>query len=189
MSEKKHSHDPIPLEKLPHYDLFLSQVIELLNEYFPDERFTGNIVQNYIKSEVITKPLHGKKRGYTRHHLIQLIFLSYMRAILTTDEIKKVFSLAFNEINRPEDDIISWEEAYEIFLKIYRDGDDRRSLASHWEDSRINGILEELDIREQDFARIRDFIKVLILISHASNIKREVREIVDAASDVLAVAP
>ena len=46
---------------LPNYDLFLCQVIEYLNENFDDENFTNNIVQNYVKSEVIAKPEDGKK--------------------------------------------------------------------------------------------------------------------------------
>lgn len=177
--------DPIPMEKLPKYDLFLSQVIEFLNDNFPDERFTGNIVQNYIKNEVITKPVHGKKRGYTRMHLIQLIFLSYMRSILTADEIKNVFALAFNEINQPEDDILSWEQAYEIFCRIYQDGKARQGGEGSWEDSMIRQTLQELDIAEADFSRIRDFIKVLILITRAAGIKREVREIVARAAKAL----
>lgn len=182
MQEKSYiGMDPIPIEKLPKYDLFLSQVLEILNESYPDERFTGNIIQNYIKNEVITKPINGKKRGYTRMHLIQLIFLSYMRVILTTDEIKSVFSLAFNEINQPEDDILTWEQAYEIFCWIYQDGKAHPGEQDQWEDSRINETLEKLDVEEKDFARIRSFIKVLILITRAANIKREVREIVAKA--------
>ena len=51
---------------MPKYDLFLSQVIDYLNDRFVDENFTNNIVQNYIKSEVITKPEDRKKRGYTK---------------------------------------------------------------------------------------------------------------------------
>ena len=86
----------ISYDDLPKYDLFLSQVIDFLNDKFSDDKYTNNIVQNYIKSEVITKPEDGKKRGYTKIHLVQLVLLSYMRPILTTEEIKKVFSLAFN---------------------------------------------------------------------------------------------
>lgn len=37
----------------PKYYLFLSQVIYYLNNIFVDEKFTNNIVQIYIKSEVI----------------------------------------------------------------------------------------------------------------------------------------
>ena len=102
-------------DDLPKYDLFLSQVIDFLNDKFIEDKYTNNIVQNYIKSEVISKPEDGKKRGYTKIHLVQLVLLSYMRPVLTTEEIKKVFSLAFNEINDRSDDIISWEKAYKIF--------------------------------------------------------------------------
>ncbi len=99
--------------------MFLSQVIDYLNDKFEEEDYTNNIVQNYIKNEVISKPQDGKKRGYTKLHLVQLVLLSYMRPLLTTEEIKNVFTLAFNEINDRGDDIISWENAYKIF-QIYK---------------------------------------------------------------------
>ncbi|NRV35025.1 hypothetical protein DFH42_000831 [Clostridium beijerinckii] len=51
----------VSYEDIPKYDLFLSQVIDYLNDKFVDEKFTNNIVQNYTKSEVITKPEDGKK--------------------------------------------------------------------------------------------------------------------------------
>ena len=44
----------ISYDDLPKYDLFLSQVIDYLNDKFVNEKFTNNIVQNYTKSEVIT---------------------------------------------------------------------------------------------------------------------------------------
>ena len=109
------------LDAFPKYDLFLSQVIEFIEDLMNDDTYTINIIQNYIKSEVIAKPYQGKKKGYTKLHLIQLVFVSYMRPVLSTDEIKKVFRLAFNDINNREDDIISWETAYELFYEIVND--------------------------------------------------------------------
>ena len=120
----------VSYEELPKYDLFLSQVIDYLNDKFVDEKFTNNIVQNYTKSEVITKPEDGKKRGYTKMHLIQLVLLSYMRPLLTTEEIKKVFRLAFNEINDRNDDILSWEEAYKTFTQIQKESLDDYLITS-----------------------------------------------------------
>ena len=107
----------ISFNDLPKYDLFLSQVIDFLNDKFEDDNYTNNIVQNYIKSEVISKPEDSRKRGYTKIHLVQLVLLSFMRPVLTTEEIKKVFKLAFNDINDRSDDIISWETAYKIFVE------------------------------------------------------------------------
>ncbi len=50
----------VSYDDLPKYDLFLSQVIDYLNDKFTEDKFTNNIVQNYIKSEVISKPEDGK---------------------------------------------------------------------------------------------------------------------------------
>ena len=36
----------IPYDDLPKYDLFLSQVIDFLNDKFTDDKYTNNIVQN-----------------------------------------------------------------------------------------------------------------------------------------------
>lgn len=169
----------ISYDDLPKYDLFLSQVIEFLNDKFKDEKFTNNIVQNYTKSEVITKPEDGKKRGYTKMHLIQLVLLSYMRPILTTEEIKKVFNLAFNEINDRSDDILSWEEAYKTFVQIQEDSLDDYSLISLTKEEKLQGLVEKFNLEKKDEERIKIFLLVLSLIAEASIIKKLVQKIVN----------
>lgn len=168
----------VSYEDLPQFDLFLSQVIDFLNDKFPDEEFTKNIVQNYAKSEVITKPEDGKKRGYTKTHLIQLVLISYMRPLLTSEEIKKVFKLAFNEINDSNDDILSWEETYKIFTQIQKE-----SLSTPLNpvlnyEEKFEKIIKELDLKANDEERIRIFLLVIFLISEASAIKKLVQKIV-----------
>ncbi|WP_369123597.1 DUF1836 domain-containing protein, partial [Clostridioides difficile] len=37
----------ISYNDLPQYDLFLSQVIDFLNDKFTEDKYTNNIVQNY----------------------------------------------------------------------------------------------------------------------------------------------
>ena len=142
---------------------------------FVEDKYTNNIVQNYIKSSVISKPEDGKKRGYTKLHLVQLVLLSYMRPILTTDEIKKVFSLAFNEINDREDDIISWETAYKLFADI-------QSYDSFLgnpigDEEKLNEMIKGLNLDEKDQDRIRVFILVISLVAQASVIKKLVKKI------------
>ena len=53
------SHNLVPYEELPKYDFFLSQVIDYLNDNFTEEKYTNNIIQNYIKSEIVSKPESG----------------------------------------------------------------------------------------------------------------------------------
>lgn len=169
----------VPYEDLPQYDLFLSQVIDYLNDKFEGEKYTNNIVQNYIKSEVISKPEDGKKRGYTKLHLVQLVLLSYMRPILTTEEIKKVFSLAFNEINDSTDDIISWEKAYKIFSDIQKDSFQEFLNKQKFEEDKLEKIIEGFELKPEEQKRILVFITVMNLICQASAIKKMVQQIVN----------
>lgn len=164
-------------EDLPQYDLFLSQVIDFLNDKFTEDKYTNNIVQNYIKSSVISKPEDGKKRGYTKLHLVQLVLLSYMRPILTTDEIKKVFSLAFNEINDREDDIISWETAYKLFADIQKQSYDSFLGNPLGDEEKLNEMVKGLNLDEKDQDRIRVFILVISLVAQASVIKKLIKKI------------
>ena len=148
----------VSYDELPKYDLFLSQVIDFLNDKFPEDKYTNNIVQNYIKSEVITKPEDGKKRGYTKIHLVQLVLLSYMRPVLTTEEIKKVFSLAFNEINDRTDDIISWEVAYKIFSETQSKSFNENLSTPAVEEEKLEDIIKGLDLNDKDENSIRTFV-------------------------------
>ena len=169
----------VSYDELPKYDLFLSQVIDFLNDKFTEDKYTNNIVQNYIKSEVITKPEDGKKRGYTKIHLVQLVLLSYMRPVLTTEEIKKVFRLAFNEINDRSDDIISWEAAYKIFSETQSRSFTENLNTPVIEEEKLNQIIKGLELDEKDEKSIRTFVIVMSLIAQASAIKKLVQKIVN----------
>lgn len=178
MAQDMSKNNLVPYEDLPRYDLFLSQVIDYLNDKFIDEKYTNNIVQNYIKSEVISKPEDGKKRGYTKLHLAQLVLLSYMRPILTTEEINKVFRLAFNEINDRTDDIISWEHAYKIFSEIQKDSFDEFLKAEYFDEEKLNNYVKESNLNPKDTERIKVFLIVMTLIAQASAIKKLVQKLV-----------
>ena len=178
LAEEMSKNSLISYNDLPQYDLFLSQVIDFLNDKFTEDKYTNNIVQNYIKSEVITKPEDGKKRGYTKLHLVQLVLLSYMRPVLTTEEIKKVFSLAFNEINDRSDDIIDWENAYKLFFEIQEESFDKNLSATAINDEKLDLIIKEFQLDDKDENSIRTFVIVLSLIAQASAIKKLVQKIV-----------
>ena len=168
----------ISYDDLPKYDLFLSQVIDFLNDKFMEDNYTNNIVQNYIKSEVISKPEDGKKRGYTKIHLAQLVLLSYMRPVLTTEEIKKVFSMAFNDINDRSDDIISWEDAYKIFDETKNETFDHLLETSLVSEEKLAEIISKLDLNDKDKNSVTTFLMVMSLIAQASAIKKLAQKIV-----------
>ncbi|WP_300347807.1 DUF1836 domain-containing protein [Clostridium sp.] len=178
LAEEMSKNSMVSYDELPKYDLFLSQVIDYLNDKFTEDKFTNNIVQNYIKSEVISKPEDGKKRGYTKVHLAQLVLLSYMRPLLKTDEIKKVFALAFNDINDRSDDIISWETAYKMFGEVQEESIRRFLDTPIVDNDKIEKIIKASDIKEEERDRIVTFLTVMTLIAHASVVKKIVQKIV-----------
>lgn len=169
----------ISFEDLPKYDLFLSQVIDYLNDKFEGENYTSNIIQNYVKSEVITRPEEGKKRGYTKMHLAQLTLLSYMRPILTSDEIKKVFRLAFNDINETSDDILTWERAFKIFSDFQSESLENFKSRQLFDEEKLEKIIKENNLGAENEERIMLFLVVMTLIAQASAIKKLVQKIVD----------
>lgn len=179
LAEEMSKNSMVSYEELPKYDLFLSQVIDYLNDKFTEDKFTNNIVQNYIKSEVISKPEDGKKRGYTKVHLAQLVLLSYMRPLLKTDEIKKVFALAFNDINDRTDDIISWETAYKMFGEVQEESIRRFLETPLVDNDKIEEIIKVSDIKEEERDCIVTFLTVMTLIAHASVVKKIVQKIVN----------
>ena len=179
LAEEMSNNNMVSYEDLPKYDLFLSQVIDYLNDKFTEDKYTNNIVQNYIKSEVISKPEDGKKRGYTKVHLAQLALLSYMRPLLTTEEIKQVFSLAFNDINDRSDDIISWENAYKIFSEIQEQSFQQFLSIPLFDESKLEGLMKDSNGTENEKESIRTFLIVMTLIARASVIKKLVQRIVD----------
>lgn len=179
LAEEMSKNSMVSYDDLPKYDLFLSQVIDYLNDKFTEDKFTNNIVQNYIKSEVISKPEDGKKRGYTKVHLAQLVLLSYMRPLLKTDEIKKVFALAFNDINDRSDDIISWETAYKMFGEVQEESIKRFLEVPLVDNDKIEEIIKLSDIKEEDRDCITTFLTVMTLIAQASVVKKVVQKIVN----------
>lgn len=176
----------ISYDDLPQYDLFLSQVKDYLNDKFDQDNFTNSILQNYIKSDVISKPEDGKKRGYTKLHLVQLVLIGHMRPILTTDEIRSVFRLAFNDINNREDDILSWEDTYKMFGELQEKSIDMDLSFIADEQVRetiFEKYLEKYEFNDEEKERIMIFLLVIGLVAQASNIKRLVTTLVKEYGD------
>lgn len=102
-----------------------------------------------------------------------------MRPVLTTEEIKKVFSLAFNEINDRSDDIISWEKAYKIFSETQSESFKDFLSKPVVDEEKLDSIISELNLNETDENSIRTFVIVMSLIAQASAIKKLVQKMVN----------
>ena len=155
------------------------QIKVLAEEMSKNSMVSYDDLPKYDLFEVISKPEDGKKRGYTKVHLAQLVLLSYMRPLLKTDEIKKVFALAFNDINDRSDDIISWETAYKMFGEVQEESIKRFLEVPLVDNDKIEEIIQVSDIKEEDRDCIVTFLTVMTLIAQASVVKKVVQKIVN----------
>ncbi|NLB20380.1 MAG: hypothetical protein GX829_06055, partial [Clostridium sp.] len=100
--------------------------------------------------------------------------------VLTTDEIIKVFHLAFNDINDREDDIITWEVAYELFYAIQKE-QMKTDPNMVIDEMRLKEIVYNLPITTEEKKRILIFISVLALVAKASFIKNTAKDLITNA--------
>lgn len=82
----------LPLwEELPSFDLYLDQVITLIEGYISvlfmegESVLTSAMVNNYVKLKLIPK---AEKKRYNRVHIAYLIAITVLKQVLTISEVK-----------------------------------------------------------------------------------------------------
>lgn len=80
-------------EELPNFDLYLDQVITLIEGYlqnlFDEEKdtiLTSAMINNYVKLKLIPK---AEKKRYNRIHIAYLIAITILKQVLTISEVKE----------------------------------------------------------------------------------------------------
>ena len=98
-------------EELPEMDLYMDQVVTLLNGYLkpfcvPEQGkpITSTMINNYVKHGIVSAP---KKKRYTRQHLAYLIVVFILKTVFTLDEISNLLRAQMGEY--PQD------QAYNYF--------------------------------------------------------------------------
>ena len=81
-------------EELPDMDLYMDQVVTLLNEYLKpfhakdqEKMVTSTMINNYVKHGIVSPPV---KKKYSREHILLLIFIYYYKGILSISDIQTV---------------------------------------------------------------------------------------------------
>ena len=121
--------DKIANSKLPKYkelptlELYMDQVIVLLEEYLAafvidpkDKIITPAMINNYVKHGVIPAPI---KKKYNRTHLVYLIIISLMKQVISINLIKDMIEEQLKESNIEELLDIFTEKYLGFFNEIY----------------------------------------------------------------------
>ncbi len=114
--------DVISLEEMPNIDLYMDQLTTFMDERLKkttrhpesDKILTKTMINNYAKNDLLPPPIRKK---YSKDHLILLIFIYYLKSILSINDIqtlieplKERFHVSDDELNLSR----IYETAYEL---------------------------------------------------------------------------
>ena len=108
--------DFIVPEDIPDEEMFMEQVTTFMEEHLKnnvrneDEKtLTKTMINNYTKNKMMPPPV---KKRYSRDHLIFLIYIYYMKSVMSISDIQKMMEPLLDE------DMTS-EKLYEIYTKTF----------------------------------------------------------------------
>ncbi|SEK17662.1 protein of unknown function [Pseudobutyrivibrio ruminis] len=86
--------DYVHPEDIPNIDLYMDQVLTFLDqelgtvrEATEDKAMTKTMINNYTKNQILPSP---EKKKYSRDHMLNLIFIYYLKNFLSMKEIKNI---------------------------------------------------------------------------------------------------
>lgn len=106
-------------KELPNVDLYLDQVVTLINETLysflssPNSEedtliLTKNMINNYVKNKIVEPPI---KKKYNKNHLAKFFVICVLKEVYRINDIKQLIALALE--NAPI------EIAYNNFCKLF----------------------------------------------------------------------
>ncbi len=174
--------DKVELQDIPDLNLYMDQVTNFIDERLSnlkrnddDKILTKTMINNYTKQGLLM-PSNNKK--YSQQHIILMILVYYLKQVLSLDDIKLLFEPILKDMSNIEDDVLSLDDIYSIFLELK---DNETEDFENFISSNIRSIKEktnEIEKENQDLAQL--FLIVIMLIAQANAQKRLAEKIIDA---------
>ncbi len=171
----------IDIRDIPSIDLYMDQVTTFFDDRLShlkrdeaDPILTKTMINNYTKDKIIIPP---KSKKYSKEHMILLILIYNLKQILSINDIKSLLTPLTKEIMDDENDSISLEDIYSVFIDIKNEELD--SFHKNFE-SRFSNIKEKLSEKNRnDNPKLGLLLLVLSLITQAYSQKRLAEKIID----------
>ncbi len=97
----------IKSEEIPGIDLYMDQVTTFMEERLKDYRrnenekiLTKTMINNYAKNKLLPPPV---KKKYSREHMLVLIFIYYLKGVLSLQDIQAVLQPLTQEYFQKQD--------------------------------------------------------------------------------------
>ncbi|MCD8077970.1 MAG: DUF1836 domain-containing protein [Lachnospiraceae bacterium] len=123
---KKYSHIPyIRPAMLPEIDLYMDQVTTFMEEHLKNMRrnpedkiLTKTMINNYTKNKLLPPPV---KKKYTQEHLLLLIYIYYLKNILSISDISTLLEPMTERYWDAEDSDRTMRSIYQRLLSLERE--------------------------------------------------------------------
>ena len=114
----------IELNDIPEIELYVDQIITLLNKFETDEEkyLTKSMINNYSKAKIIEK-IKGRK--YSRAHVIIIAIINRLKPTLTINEINNLIIKSGEAIinSQGEYNLEALKNIYESYRKFFSESE------------------------------------------------------------------
>ncbi len=115
---KKLKLDYILPEDIPDIDLYMEQVTTFMDQYMKsnlrndeDKTLTKTMINNYTKNHLLPAP---DKKKYNREHLILLIYIFYLKNVISINDIRKLLKPLVNHTDDDRDIYKIYEATFDM---------------------------------------------------------------------------
>lgn len=156
--------DYIKPESIPNIDLYMDQVTTFMDSnlkdskrYCDDKILTKTMINNYAKNDLLPPP---KKKKYSKEHILILIFIYYLKNMLSISDIQKLLTPLTERYFTAEAGI-TLEEIYNEVFRL-----EKEQLVSLEKDvlkkfERSKNMFPDIPEEEKEFLQTFSFICML----------------------------
>lgn len=171
----------ISISEIPDIDLYMDQVTTFIDNKLgyqkrtlKDKILTKTMINNYTKSKIL---LPSKNKKYNRQHIILLIFIYYLKQVISINDINTLFSPLFKTMASSNDETDYLSNLYNGFLQVKENSSEDLKQILSQKLKLINDKAEEFPEESKETSKV--LLTVLMLVASASIQKRIAEKIID----------
>ncbi len=171
---EKLSLDFIVPEDIPDEEMFMEQVTSFMEEHLrsnlrseEEKTLTKTMINNYTKNKMMPPPV---KKRYSRKHLIFLIYIYYMKNVMSISDILKLMEPLMKED-------ITDDMLYDIYQKTF---EMEKTQYFNIEESVIKASqITEKKLSDMDDERLKQMLYIFMLGYDVYSKKRLIEKLID----------
>lgn len=179
--------DAIKLEDIPNIDLYMDQLTTFMDERLKkatrhpgeDKILTKTMINNYAKNDLLPPPVRKK---YSKDHLILLIFIFYLKNILSINDIQTLLEPLKNRFHHSDDEL-NLGKIYEVAYALQKEELEPCIYDLKKKYEKALGTFEDEDITDEEKKKMQMFSFITLLSYDVYVKKLLIEKILDNITD------